>query len=71
MDEQGPTIDEAIQALKNQRFWPNPDTLDEDLNIAVFTMEWMKEQLIQHIEGWIKVTEVLKQAQQENGTSND
>jgi hypothetical protein len=32
-------------------------------------MEWMKEQLIQHIQGWIQITEAVKQAQQENGTT--
>ena len=26
------TPDEILQALKNQRYWPNPDTLDEDLH---------------------------------------
>jgi hypothetical protein len=64
VNEDGPTIDDAIQGLKNQRFWPNPDTLDEDLNVAVFTMEWMQQQLIQHIEGWIQITQVLKEAQE-------
>ena len=29
------TPDEILQALKNQRYWPNPDTLDEDLANAI------------------------------------
>jgi hypothetical protein len=35
------TPDDILQALKNQRYWPNPDTLDEDLHNAI--------QLIQHL----------------------
>ena len=65
----GPTIDDAIQALRTQRWFPNPETLADDLDRAVFTMEWLLEQLIKHIEGWIQVTDALKQAH-EAGTGD-
>lgn len=37
------TPDEILQALKNQRFWPNPDTLDEDLANAIVLIEHLCE----------------------------
>lgn len=61
-------VEDAIQALKNQRFWPNPDTLDEDLHNAITTMEWMRTELIQHIELWLKL---LDHIQQQHGTNNE
>lgn len=43
------TVEDRIQALKNQRFWPNPDTLDEDLHNAIEAMEWMSKELIENL----------------------
>ena len=37
------TPDEILQALKNQRFWPNPDTLDEDLHNAIQLIQQLCE----------------------------
>lgn len=61
-------VEEAIQALKNQRFWPDPDTLDEDLHNAIHTMEWMRRELIQHIQLW---SSILDHIQQQNGITNE
>lgn len=62
------TLEEIIQALKNQRFWPNPDTLDEDLNNAIETMEWMRSELIQHNQLWIQL---LDHISQQHGTDDE
>lgn len=37
------TPDEILQALKNQRYWPNPDTLDEDLHNAIQLIQQLCE----------------------------
>jgi hypothetical protein len=37
------TPDEILQALKNQRYWPNPDTLDEDLHNAIQLIQYLCE----------------------------
>jgi hypothetical protein len=62
------TLEEVIQALKNQRFWPNQATLDEDLQNAIETMEWMSSELIQHNKLWIQL---LDHIQQQHGTDDE
>jgi hypothetical protein len=37
------TPDEILQALKNQRYWPNPETLDEDLHNAIQLIQQLCE----------------------------
>ena len=61
-------VEDTIQSLKNQRFWPDPDTLDEDLQTAIDTLEWMRTELIQHIEMWIKI---LDHIEHQHGTDNE
>ena len=46
------TPDEILQGLKNQRFWPNLETLDEDLHSAIQLIEHLCEinaKLISHL----------------------
>jgi hypothetical protein len=62
------TVEEVIQALKNQRFWPNPDTLDDDLNNAIEAMEWMSNELIVHLQF---VNNILSHIERTHGTENE
>lgn len=62
------TVAEVIQALKNQRFWPNPDTLDDDLNNAIEAMEWMSDELIVHLQF---VNNLLSHIERTHGTDNE
>ena len=49
------TPDEILQALKNQRFWPNPDTLDEDLHNAITLIEQLCELNAKYISSMMEV----------------
>ena len=62
------TVAEVIQALKNQRFWPNQATLDEDLQNAIEAMEWMSDELIVHLQF---VNNLLSHIERTHGTENE
>lgn len=49
------TPDEILQALKNQRYWPNPDTLDEDLHNAIELIQALCELNAKYISSMMEV----------------
>ena len=49
------TPDDILQALKNQRFWPNPDTLDEDLQNAITLIQQLCETNAKYIANMMEV----------------
>ena len=49
------TPDEILQALKNQRYWPNPDTLDEDLHHAIELIHQLCELNAKYISSMMEV----------------
>jgi len=49
------TPDEILQALKNQRYWPNPDTLDEDLHKAITLIHQLCELNAKYISSMMEV----------------
>ena len=49
------TPDEILQALKNQRYWPNPDTLDEDLHNAITLIHQLCELNAKYISSMMEV----------------
>ena len=49
------TPDEILQALKNQRYWPNPDTLDEDLHNAIELIQQLCELNAKYISSMMEV----------------
>ena len=49
------TPDDILQALKNQRFWPNPDTLDEDLHNAITLINQLCELNAKYISSMMEV----------------
>ena len=49
------TPDEILQALKNQRYWPNPETLDEDLHNAITLIEQLCELNAKYISSMMEV----------------
>ena len=49
------TPDDILQALKNQRYWPNPDTLDEDLHNAITLIHQLCELNAKYISSMMEV----------------
>jgi len=49
------TPDDILQALKNQRYWPNPDTLDEDLHNAITLINQLCELNAKYISSMMEV----------------
>jgi len=54
------TPDEILQALKNQRFWPNPDTLDEDLHNAIGLIEHLCQTNAAYIGQMMEIVAVIE-----------
>jgi len=49
------TPDDILQSLKNQRYWPNPDTLDEDLHNAITLINQLCELNAKYISSMMEV----------------
>lgn len=59
------TPDEILQALKNQRFWPNPDTLDEDLANAITLIQQLCETNAKYIANMMEVMAAVEDINEE------
>lgn len=59
------TPDEILQALKNQRFWPNPATLDEDLLTAITLIEQLCEANARYIGSMMEFTAAIEDLNEE------
>ena len=59
------TPDEILQALKNQRYWPNPETLDEDLHNAITLIEQLCELNAKYISSMMEVMAAVEDLNEE------
>lgn len=59
------TPDEILQALKNQRYWPNPDTLDEDLANAIQLIQQLCETNAKYIANMMEVMAAVEDINEE------
>lgn len=59
------TPDEILQALKNQRYWPNPDTLDEDLANAIQLIQQLCEVNAKYIANMMEVMAAVEDINEE------
>jgi len=59
------TPDDILQALKNQRFWPNPDTLDEDLANAITLIQQLCETNAKYIANMMEVMAAVEDINEE------
>lgn len=59
------TPDGILQALKNQRFWPNPDTLDEDLANAITLIQQLCEANARYIGSMMEFTAAIEDLNEE------
>jgi hypothetical protein len=59
------TPDEILQALKNQRFWPNPDTLDEDLHHAIALIQHLCETNAKYVANMMEFTAAVEDLNEE------
>jgi hypothetical protein len=54
--------DETLQALRNQRYWLDTETLDEDLHNAILLIEQLMREMATHRAGWMEVLTLLGEA---------
>jgi hypothetical protein len=54
--------DETLQALRNQRYWLDVDTLDDDLQNAITLIEQLMREMATHRAGWMEVLTLLGEA---------
>jgi hypothetical protein len=54
--------DEILQALRNQRYWLDVETLDDDLCNAVELIEQLMREMATHRAGWMEVLTILGDA---------
>ena len=54
--------DETLQALRNQRYWLDLDTLDDDLQNAITLIEQLMREMATHRAGWMEVLTLLGEA---------
>jgi hypothetical protein len=54
------TPDDILQSLKNQRFWPNPDTLDEDLTHAIALIQILCETNAKYLSGMMELMAAIE-----------
>ena len=54
------TPDEILQALKNQRYWPNPDTLDDDLAAAIELIQLLCETNAKYLSGMMELMAAIE-----------
>lgn len=59
------TPDDILQALKNQRFWPNPDTLDEDLHNAIALIQQLCETNAKYVGGMMEMAAAIEDFNEE------
>lgn len=59
------TPDEILQALKNQRYWPNPATLDEDLQNAIALIEQLCEMNAKYISNMMEFAAAIDDLNEE------
>lgn len=59
------TPDEILQALKNQRYWPNPDTLDEDLANAIALIEHLCESNAKYVSTMMEMMAAVEDINEE------
>lgn len=52
--------DDILQALKNQRLWPDLDTLDEDLGIAIELIELLCETNAKYLSGLMQLMAAIE-----------
>ena len=51
--------DETLQALRNQRYWLDIETLDDDLQNAITLIEQLMHEMATHRAGWMEVLTLL------------
>lgn len=54
--------DEILQALRNQRYWLDTDTIDTDLQNAIQLIEQLMREMATHRAGWMEVLTLLGEA---------
>jgi hypothetical protein len=54
--------DETLQALRNQRYWLDLDTLDDDLKNGIELIEQLMREMATHRAGWMEVLTILGDA---------
>jgi hypothetical protein len=54
------TPDDILQNLKNQRYWPNPDTLDEDLTHAIKLIQILCETNAKYLSGMMELMAAIE-----------
>lgn len=54
------TPDDILQALKNQRYWPNPETLDEDLCHAIALIQLLCEANAKYLSGMMELMAAIE-----------
>ena len=54
--------DETLQALRNQRYWLDTETLDDDLQNAITLIEQLMREMATHRAGWMEVLTLLGEA---------
>jgi hypothetical protein len=54
------TPDDILQNLKNQRYWPNPDTLDEDLTNAINLIQILCETNAKYLSGMMELMAAIE-----------
>ena len=59
------TPDEILQALKNQRYWPNPETLDEDLHNAIQLIQQLCELNAKYVSNMMEFTAAVEDLNEE------
>lgn len=56
--------DDVLQALRNQRYWLDTATLDDDLQNAITLIEQLMREMATHRAGWMEVLTLLGEAAQ-------
>jgi len=54
------TPDDILQNLKNQRYWPNPDTLDEDLTHAIGLIQILCETNAKYLSAMMELMAAIE-----------
>ena len=54
------TPDDILQNLKNQRYCPNPDTLDEDLTHAINLIQILCETNAKYLSGMMELMAAIE-----------
>jgi len=54
------TPDDILQSLKNQRYWPNLETLDEDLCHAIALIQILCETNAKYLSGMMELMAAIE-----------